>query len=31
MGTVYLFVKKAYERNPDVPLGVNIGKNAVCY
>ncbi|CAG9530853.1 unnamed protein product [Cercopithifilaria johnstoni] len=25
--TVYIFVKKAYERNSDVPLGVNIGRN----
>ncbi|KAL3998084.1 dihydroorotate dehydrogenase (fumarate) [Acanthocheilonema viteae] len=27
LDTVYLFVKKAYERNSDVPLGVNIGRN----
>uniref|UniRef100_A0A915PRG4 Dihydroorotate oxidase n=1 Tax=Setaria digitata TaxID=48799 RepID=A0A915PRG4_9BILA len=28
LNTVYLLVKKAYDRNADVPLGVNIGRNA---
>ncbi|VDK65193.1 unnamed protein product [Onchocerca ochengi] len=28
LGNVYLFVKKAYDRNAVVPLGVNIGRNA---
>ncbi|VIO96819.1 Dihydroorotate dehydrogenase, mitochondrial precursor, putative [Brugia malayi] len=28
LSIVYLFVKRAYDRNADVPLGVNIGRNA---
>ncbi|EJW83239.1 hypothetical protein WUBG_05849 [Wuchereria bancrofti] len=27
LNIVYLFVKRAYDRNADVPLGVNIGRN----
>ncbi|VDM97504.1 unnamed protein product [Thelazia callipaeda] len=29
LGMVHLFVKKAYDRNATVPLGVNIGRNEV--